>query len=123
MLDQAVLDLAGADAVARRLEHIVAAALVPEVAVGIAQGLVAGAAPVAGVLGLGGGLVLPVAQEEDGVGVAMQRRSGSRHVAGYATGHSWPFVVDDATTGGRVAHAHAAGLGQWGVKALQLPTM
>jgi hypothetical protein len=48
VLDQAVLDLAGADAVARRLEHIVGPALVPEVAIGVAHGQVAGAAPVAG---------------------------------------------------------------------------
>ena len=50
VLDQAVLDLARPDAVAGGLEHVVGAALVPEVAVGIARGQVAGAAPVAGEL-------------------------------------------------------------------------
>jgi hypothetical protein len=51
MFDQAVLDLARADAVARGLEHVVGAALVPEVTVGVAHRQVAGAAPVAGEFG------------------------------------------------------------------------
>jgi hypothetical protein len=46
VFDQAVLDLTGANAVARGLEHIVCAALVPQVAVGISRGQVPRAAPV-----------------------------------------------------------------------------
>src|SRR5437764_7831857 len=52
VLDQAILDLAGPDAVARRLEHVVGASLVPEIAVDVARSEVAGAAPVAGELAL-----------------------------------------------------------------------
>ena len=50
MLDEAVLDLGRADAIAGDLEHVVGAALVPEIAVVVARRDVAGAAPVAGVL-------------------------------------------------------------------------
>jgi hypothetical protein len=48
--DEAVLDLGRADTIAGRLEHVVGAALVPEIAVGIALREIAGAAPVAGEL-------------------------------------------------------------------------
>src|SRR5690606_26249613 len=50
VLEQAVLDLARADAVARRLEYVVGPAGIPKVAVLVHARQVAGAAPVAGEL-------------------------------------------------------------------------
>src|SRR5215212_8093582 len=48
MLDKAVLDFAGADAVSGGLEHVISATLVPEVAIFITSREVPCAAPVAG---------------------------------------------------------------------------
>src|SRR5438034_9215888 len=64
MLHQSVLDLRGTDAVARALEHVVAAALVPEIAVRIALREIPGAAPPAGVFPLGRLGILPVFEKE-----------------------------------------------------------
>ncbi len=107
VLDQAVFDLAGPDAVAGGLEHVVGAPLVPEVAVGVAGGQVAGAAPVAGVLAAGGALVAPVAEEEDRVGVAVHVVAVHRHVARHVRRALVALVVDhrDAVAGIRPPHA------------------
>ena len=76
MLDEAVLDLGRADAVAGGLEHVVGAALVPEVAVVVARGDVAGAAPVAGVLAARAFGIAEVLEEEHRVGRAVGRDAG-----------------------------------------------
>src|SRR5438309_12049260 len=60
MLHQAVLDLRRTDAVARALEHVVGAPLVPEIAVLVALREIPGAAPLAGVFPLGRLRILPV---------------------------------------------------------------
>ena len=112
VLDQAVLDLARPNAVARGLEHIVAAALVPEVAVRIAHCQVSGAAPVAGELGTRGGLVLPIAQKENRVGLAMHVQAVQGHVAGLAHRTFLARVVNYRHPVAGVAHAHAAGFGR-----------
>jgi len=81
VLDQTVFDLARADAVAGGLEHVVGAALVPEVAVLVAHGEVAGAEPralrIAGELAARGLLVAPVAEEEDRIGTSRPSSSTS----------------------------------------------
>src|SRR5207245_1034228 len=64
MLHQAVLDLRRTDAVARALEHVVAAALVPEIAVPIALRKIPGAAPFAGVFPSGRLGIPPVFEKE-----------------------------------------------------------
>src|SRR3954462_1178893 len=67
MLDQAALDLGRADPVARALDHVVAAALVPEVAVLVHAPLVAGRRPVADELLFRRARVLPVFEKENGI--------------------------------------------------------
>src|SRR5574339_321451 len=71
VLDEAALDLRGPDAVARTLDDVVRAPLVPEVAVLIHLALVAGEAPVADELVLRRLRVLPVLEEEHGIGFAV----------------------------------------------------
>ncbi|OBQ31652.1 MAG: hypothetical protein AN485_23500, partial [Anabaena sp. MDT14b] len=112
MLDQAVLDLARADAVAGGLEHVVAAALVPEVAVLVANGHVACAAPVAGVFGLRGLVVVPVAQKENRVRLAVHIEAVHRHFAGRAGRAQLSRIVDDRHLVPWIPFAHAAGLGR-----------
>jgi len=84
VLDQAVLDLARADAVAGGLEHVVAAALIPEITVGIHHRGIAGAAPrvvgIAGELVAGGRRVVPVAEEEHWIGIAVDVAAVHGHV-------------------------------------------
>ena len=111
VLDQAVLDLARTDAVACGLEHVVGPALVPEVAFGVAHRQVAGAAPVTGVLGTGGLLVLPVAQKENRVRLAVGAKAVQRHVTGHAHLAFLAVLVNHCHAVAGVAHAHAAGFG------------
>ena len=68
MPEQALLDLAGTDPVARRLDDVVGAALEPEVAILVAPRQVAGAQP--GAAELGGRRVrpAPVFEQEGRVG-------------------------------------------------------
>src|SRR4051812_20104043 len=94
MLDQAVLDFARADAVARGLEHVVGPALVPEIAFRVPRGQVAGSAPVAGELAPRGLGVVPVAEEEDRVGVAVHVVAVHRDVTRDAVRHFAALVVD-----------------------------
>ncbi len=64
VFQQAVLDLRGTDAVARTLEHVIGAALVPEIAVRVALREVPGAAPFAGVFLFRRLRILPVSEKE-----------------------------------------------------------
>ena len=109
VLDQTVLYLTRADAVARSLEHIIRAALVPQVAIGIAHRQVAGAAPVGCELGVGCRLVFPVAQKENGVRLAVYVVAVQRHVAGLAHRAFAPSLVNHLDHVAWVSHAHAAG--------------
>src|SRR5439155_16831863 len=74
MLHQAVLDLRGTDAVARALEHVVGAALVPEIAVRIALREIPGAAPSAGVFPLGRLGIIPVFEKENRIYLVQGRQ-------------------------------------------------
>ena len=75
MPDEAVLDLRRSDPVARGLEHVVGAALVPEVAVGVALREVAGAAPVAAELRRGALRIAEIVEEEDRIARAVRREA------------------------------------------------
>ena len=106
MLDEAVLDLRGADPVSRRLEHVVRAALVPEVTVGVALREIAGAAPVAGELPRGSLRVLEVFEEEDGVRAAVGRDAMDGDLSDLVHADFAAVVVDrgDAVSGIRATH-------------------
>ncbi len=113
MLHEAVFDLARADAITRGLEHVVGAALVPEIAIDIHHRGVAGAAPAvvdaAGELRARGFVVAPVAEEEHGVGMAVDVAAMHGHLAGRAARALAPVVVDHGDAVARVGAAHAAG--------------
>ena len=113
MLDQAILDLAGPDAVACGLEHVVAAAVIPEAAVGVHHRHVAGAAPAvfraASELGKCRLFVLPVAEKEHRVALAVHVEPVQRHVTGHAARAFLATVVEHRHTVPWVRPAHAAG--------------
>lgn len=67
VLEQAILDLAGADAISGTGDHVVFVAHEPQVAVPIAIPHITGTIPVADEFGAGGVGVLPVLQEHDRV--------------------------------------------------------
>ena len=103
MLRQAVLDLERGDAVAGRDDHVVGAALEPQVAVGVASREVAGSEPRADELRrrrFGGVQVL---EERDRVGHA------HRDLAGLARGQLVPVAVDHRHVVSRVRQPHRAG--------------
>ena len=112
MLDQAVFNFSRADAVARRLEHVVGAALVPKVAVLVGHGHVARAAPVTCVFGLRGFVVVPVAQKEHRVGLAVHIEAVHRHFAGRAGRAQLTRLVDDRHLVPWIPFAHAARFGR-----------
>src|SRR6202022_3517082 len=67
VLEQALLDLAGADPIAARLDDIVGPALEPEVAVLALAREIAGAQPGSAKLGRGGLGLVPVPEQKGGV--------------------------------------------------------
>ena len=83
---------------------------IPEITVGVEGRLVAGAAPLAGVLGPGGLLVAPVAEEEHGIGLAVEPGASHRDVARLAHGEFPARVVDHRDPVPRVRSSHGAGL-------------
>ena len=85
--DDAVLDFRRTDAIARDLEHVVGAPLVPEVAVGVHCRDVAGAAPVARVLLPRALRVVEVFEEKDRIGGSIRRDAVDRDFAGFAARH------------------------------------
>src|SRR3954471_19185095 len=109
VLDQAVLDLARPDAVTSGLEHVVGPPLVPEIAVGIARGEVAGAAPVARELALRRPRFVPGAEEEDRVRIAVHVEPVHGHVARHAGWHLLAVVVDNLHAVAGIRSPHAAG--------------
>ena len=109
MLDQAVLDLTGPDAVAGGLKDIVRATLVPKVALLVAPRQIAGAAPRAGVLGRSGLLVFPVAQKEDWIVLTVHILAMQGHIARHAHRALAALLVDHRHPVARIGLAHAAG--------------
>src|ERR1043165_9111577 len=106
MLHQAALDLGRPDAVARALDDVVGAALVPDVAVFIHAALVAGQAPaVADELVAGGLRVLPVLEEKHRV-----VRAVDRDFAELAALHFRPALVDHRDPVPGIRPADRAGL-------------
>ena len=112
MFDQTVLDFARPNAVTRRFEHIVGPAFVPKVAVGIRPRQVTGAAPVAREFPLSRCLVLPVAQKENRVRIAMHVVTVDGHIAGHAHRTFMAVVIDHGNLVPGVALAHASGPGR-----------
>ena len=110
MLDEAILDFGWTDAVAGCLEHVVGAALVPEVAVVVCQGEIAGAAPIAGELFRRALRVLEVLEEENRVGRAVRSCPMHRHFAQFANSRFLAVVGDDAYAVPRIRAAHGPGL-------------
>src|SRR6185436_11768586 len=94
MLHQAGLDLRGSDAVARALDDVVGATLVPEIAVVVALALVAGAGPVADKLVARGLRVLPVLEEEHRVALVAEA-AVHRDLAQLAARQLLALAVDD----------------------------
>ena len=110
MAGQAVLDLAGADAVAGRGDDIVVAPDIVEIAVLVAIAAVAGQQPVAGKFGPRRLRIVPVLQEHHRV------RPAHRDIAFHAVRQRVALVVDDAdavagdgATHRPGAHLHDAG--------------
>ena len=108
---QTVLDLTRPNTVASGFEHIVGAALVPEVSVRIAHGQIAGAAPITRELGLRGTRIFPIAQKENRVWLAMLVEAMQSHIPWHAIGTLVAFFVDHCHAVAWVALAHAAWLG------------
>ena len=117
MLDQAIFHLTRANAVARRFEHVVRAALVPKIAFLIGQGQVARSAPTLA-LGAHGGFflgrrrVVPVANEENRIGMPMHIQMIDRHLADFARFANPAGFVNHRDLMARIGFAHAAGLGR-----------
>src|SRR6185436_5753540 len=109
MLHQAGLDLGRADAVARALDDVVGAALVPEIAVVVALALVAGAGPVADELVARGLRILPVLEEEHGIAL-VAKVAMHRDLAQLAARQLLAFAVDDRHPVPGVRPADRAGL-------------
>ncbi|KAG1165660.1 hypothetical protein G6F35_018652 [Rhizopus arrhizus] len=93
MPDQAAFDFTRADPVAGRLEHVVGAAGIPEVAVGIEGGEITRQAPIALEFGLRGRFVAPVAQEHHRVGIAVDVQPVDGDFAGFAGSHGLAVIV------------------------------
>ncbi len=106
VLDQAVLDLRRPDAISGDLEHVVRAALIPEIAVGVDGRDVSGAAPVARVFSARAFGVVEVFEEKHRVRRAVGRDAVNRHFARFALRHGVAVVVDhrDAMPGIGPAH-------------------
>ena len=81
MLNQTIFDFTGSDAVAGGLEHVVSASLVPEIAVTIRAGEVAGAAPIAAELGVRGSGIAPVFEKKYRIGIAVNVAPVNRDLA------------------------------------------
>src|SRR4029450_8786523 len=109
MPHETVLDFRGSDAVARCLEHIVGAALVPEGALAVALRQIARAAPVAGELRRRALGVAEVLEEEHGGARAGGRNAVHRNLADLAVGNGVAIVVDDLDPMPRVWTSHRPG--------------
>ena len=90
MFGQAILDLAGANAVSGAGDDVVVAAHIPEITLFIAVSGVTGDQPVADVFFTRGLCVVPIAQEGDGVWVA------NGDGAGFAVGQKISGGVDNS---------------------------
>ena len=112
MGQQTVFDLGRANPISRTLEHIVGAALVPEVACLIHRCQIARAAPVANELIACGGLVLPVAQKENGICLGFAARAIPVAVNGNLAAHAGRAAVTVFVDHGHIVTwirtAHAA---------------
>src|SRR3546814_13086899 len=102
MLQQAVLDLAGADAVAAGSDDVVVASEEVKIALVVQAALVAGHQPVAAELGGGSLGIAPVLEEHHRVGTA--HRDG----AGRASRALVAVVVDEGDSVGRQRPAPGA---------------
>src|SRR5436189_473083 len=108
MLDQAVLDLGRTDAISGGLEHVVGAALVPQVTVVIDARLVAGARPLvvrAAELLARRVRILEVLDEEHRVRSAIRRRAAYRDLADFTP---VDFVVVGIENGDAVPRIRAS---------------
>src|SRR5439155_8393434 len=104
VLHEAALDLGWPDAVARALDDVVRAALVPELAVRIGLALVARAAPLADELVLRRLRILPVLEEEHGIIGAMHRnlaQLAGREFAALIIDHRYTMAGIGASNGAR----------------------
>src|SRR5690348_6381561 len=94
MPDEAILDLRRTDPIAGRLEHVVGAALVPEIAIVVGDRDVTGATPVATELPARSLGIAEVFEEEHRIGRAVRRASIHRYFARLAGRAFVAFVVD-----------------------------
>ena len=108
MFDQAVFNFAGPYAVTGRFKYIVSATLVPEVALSVAGGQVTGAAPVACVFARAGFGLVPIAEKENRVGVAVHIETMQSHVASHANFTFLAIVINHRHTVPGIGAAHAA---------------
>src|SRR3954470_17148619 len=110
MPDEAVLDLGRPDPVAGRLEHVVGATLVPQVAVVVGHRDIAGAAPVAGELRARAFRIPEVLEEEHRIGRAIRRTAVDGDFARLAARSLVAVVVEDGDPVTRIRTAHRAWL-------------
>ena len=119
MLDQAVFDFTRADPVARRLEYIVAAPLVPQVSLAVAYCQITRSTPISGEFTLGGSIIFPVAEKENRIGLAVDIKTMQCHFADDTAWALLPRFIDDREPVAGVRHSHAAGL--CGIEARRVP--
>ena len=112
MFDQTVFYFTWTNAVPSCFEHIVGAALVPEIAVLVAHGQVTRAAPVARELALRRSWVFPVAQKENWIWLAVLVESVQSHIPRHTDRTLVAVFVDHRHAVAWVAFTHAPRLGR-----------